>query len=517
MKLIRHFSIFLAILLGGCLVGCGHQSVLRTVPITVGEKKSDHYAEGIEYMITTQGSHSTKAGKLMYQLGGNAVDAATAISFALSVERPQSTGIGGGGFMLIQSPHNKIPEAWDFREKAPFKGHTKMFLDEKGEVVKDKSLVGIHSVGVPSLVAGILEIHAKYGKLPLTKVLAPAITLADGGFSIYPELAKALKLKEETLRKFPASAKIFFKNRRVLKEGERFIQKDLAQTLRAIARRGRKGFYEGPVSQAIVRESTRHSGLLTQKDLDAYNVKIRPPIQGSYKGRKIFSMSPPSSGGIHIVQILNIAEKFRLKHYGPQHPQSVHLLASAMQQAFVDRARYLGDTDFVKVPVAQLISKEYAAKVARRIPQDRARGKANVRPGEWNDSESDQTTHFSLMDSDGWAISSTQTLNGYFGSGLVVEGTGIILNNQMDDFTTKVGASNLFGAVGGENNLVAPEKRPLSSMSPTIVIEKGKPLMALGSPSGTRILTCVAQTLLNYFEYGLSLRDSVSAVRYHHQ
>ena len=516
--LLRRFYGVLVPLLTFCLVSaCSYSQKWRKVPPAAGERESDHFHRGTRYVMATQGRASGWAGQRMYRQGGNAIDAAVAISFALSVERPQSTGIGGGGFLLLRRPGSDRPEAWDFREKAPFKSHPRMFLDKKGNVMEGKSREGVLSVGVPGLVAGLVEVHARYGRLPLAKVLAPAIELAERGFSVYPELAKALKSKQETLKKFPATQKIFFKEGRTLRRGDVLVQKDLAGVLRSIAQKGRRGFYGGAVARAIVGEIRRHKGLITIKDLEAYNVKKRVPVRGNYKGRDIFSMSPPSSGGIHLIQILNIAERFDLKRYGPHHPQSVHRVGSAMQQAFADRSEYLGDADFVSVPVSQLISKRYASRVAAKISKGGARKRVQVSPGAGFAKEPDQTTHFSLMDSQGWAVSSTQTINGYFGSGVVVPGTGIVLNNEMDDFAAKVGADNLFMAIGSEKNLPAPEKRPLSSMSPTIVMKGGKPLMALGSPSGTRIITCVAQTLLNYFEYGLSLKDSVAAVRYHHQ
>ena len=488
------------------------------MPLGLGEIESDHFNQSAKYMIATQGHFSSRAGQLMYRRGGNAVDAAVAVSFTLSVERPQSTGLGGGGFLLLRRPGQNDLEAWDFREKAPLKSYPQMFLNKKGKVLKNKSRVGLRAVAVPGLVAGLVEIHARYGKLPFAQVLGPAIELAERGFSVYPELAKALKMKQQILKKFPATQKIFFKKERALITGELLVQKDLANVLRIIARQGHKGFYGGRVAQAIVRESKRHNGLITLKDLKTYNVIKRVPIRGKYKDWEIFSMSPPSSGGIHLVQILNVVERFNLKQYGSHHPQSIHLVVAAMQQAFADRAKHLGDADFVSVPVSELISKQYAARIAEKIFKSKAKTRGQVFPSKFTKGkESDQTTHFSLMDRQGWAISSTQTINGYFGSGVVVSGTGIILNNEMDDFAAKVGADNLFQAIGSEKNLPAPEKRPLSSMSPTIVMKGNRPVLVLGSPSGTRIITCVAQTILNYLEYGLSLKNSVSAVRYHHQ
>ena len=472
--------------------------------------------EGKKYMVVTQGKSASKAGRQMFELGGNAVDAAVAVSFAISVERPQSTGLGGGGFMLLKPKNASKPQAIDFREKAPMKAHSKIFLDDQGKVKSRKSLDGIFAAGVPGLVAGLLDVHEKYGKLPLTAVISPAIRLAENGFPVYPELEKALKARENVLARYPGSKKIFFKGDRPLKKGEKLIQKDLGKSLREIAKHGRDGFYKSWVAKKIVEQSKKLGGLLEIKDFFKYKVKYRKPIYGSYRDHDIFSMPPPSSGGIHIVQILNILEKDELSDNGSHQPRSIHLTASAMQQAFADRARHLGDSDFVDVPRNSLTSKSYAREVRQKISSSKARNVDEVEAGKFKMSEKDHTTHFTIADSEGNIVSSTQTINGYFGSGVVAEGTGIVLNNEMDDFAADVGAKNLFGAVGGEKNLVEPGKRPLSSMSPTIVMKKNRPIMALGSPSGTRILTCVAQMLLNKIEYEMSLWESMRSLRYHH-
>jgi gamma-glutamyltranspeptidase/glutathione hydrolase len=453
----------------------------------------------------------------MMEMGGNAMDAAAAISFVISVERPQSTGLGGGGFLLHWKPGLERPESYDFREKAPLLGNEKMFLDKKGNEIPRKSLDGIFAGGVPGLVAGVIKAHAEHGKLPLSAVIAPAIELAENGFKIYPGLAKAMGYREKVLASFPATKKIFFNKGKLLQEGDLLVQKDLAKTLREVQKNGRSGFYKGWVAKAIVDEERRRGGLIRMNDLRRYNVIKRKTLKGSYKGHDVYSMGPPSSGGIHIIQILNILEPLNLGHYGIQDARTIHMTASAMQQAFADRARYLGDADFVKVPIDELTSKNYAAQIRSNIPKDRSLRRDEVGPGKFDGYESPETTHFSVMDVEGNVVSSTQTINGYFGSGLVIPGTGVILNNEMDDFATKVGATNLFGAVGGRNNLVEAEKRPLSSMSPTIVMKDGFPLLAVGTPSGTRILTCVAQTILNYIEHKESLAHSVSAVRYHQQ
>lgn len=474
---------------------------------------------GKKYAIATQGRFATDAGKKMFELGGNIYDAFAAISFVISVERPQSTGIGGGGFLLHYSSKMKKPEAIDFREKAPIRSFEKMFLDENGNEKSKSSIVGVDSVGVPGLVAGVLEIHQKYGKLPLIQVLHPAIELAQNGFQVYPELAFALKYKEKDLAQFPSSVEIFFKNGEPLKEGDLLIQNDLASTLNLIAQNGKKGFYSGRVAQSISSISKKIGrAFITEDDFKLYNVKYREAVKGSYRGNTIYSMSPPSSGGIHVIQILNILANVNLKSMGISSPESIHYVSAAMQAAFADRAKYLGDADFKKVPIEGLISTQYADSIFKSIQKNKAMRKINRFHGNPFEFEKDQTTHFSIMDIDGNVISSTQTINGYFGSSVVAPGTGIVLNNEMDDFATKVGASNLFGAVGGENNLIEPQKRPLSSMSPTIIFDNnGIPKMSIGTPSGTRILTCVMLTILNYLEFELPLYDSVAALRYHHQ
>jgi gamma-glutamyltranspeptidase / glutathione hydrolase len=492
----------------------GLRNKVIIVPLVPSEVKAEHQSIGDKYMIASQGRFSTTAGKKMFELGGNAVDAAAAISFSISVERPQSTGIGGGGFMLIKTPEMKEPLAIDFREKAPEQAHSKMYLNKQGKVIKNKSLNGIFAVGTPGLVAGVIAAHQKFGKLPLSVVIAPAISLASKGFKVYPELDKALKAKDKVLRKFPSTKKIFFKGNKVLKLGDLLVQKDLSKTLNAISKFGADGFYKGWVAKKIIKTNKYYGGLMTAADLVKYNVKYRKTIKGKYKDNVIYSMAPPSSGGVHIVQILNIVENDNLGKLGPHHSKAIHLVSSAMQQAFADRARYLGDSDFVDVPIDKLISKKYAKSIRDSIQQD-AKKLKSVKAGVFK--EHDETTHFSVADNKGNVVVSTQTINGWFGSGLVAEGTGIVLNNEMDDFATKVGASNLFGAVGGANNLVAPMKRPLSSMSPTIVLRNNKPILALGTPSGTRILTCVTSVVLNYLEHKLSLYDSVAAVRFHHQ
>ena len=492
---------------------------IALAPVADDQFPSDKISQGKRFVVSTQGQYSSIAALQMFERGGNAVDAFVAASLSLAVERPQSTGLGGGGFLLYQAANMSRPISVDFRETAPLEAHSKMYLDKNGDVIEGKSINGIHAVAVPGVVAGLLEFHEKYGKLPRAVVMWPAIELAETGFIIYPELEKAMKYRQKELIKDKAARKIFLNlDGSPLKSGQRLIQVDLGKTLRKIAAGGKDAFYKGEIAAAIVKTSKAHGGIISAKDLASYTPKYRPPVAGHYRDYDIYSMAPPSSGGVHAIEILNIVEDLNLRKYGPGHPLSIHYTAEAMKQAFADRSEYMGDPDFEKVPVAFLLSKVYAATVRSMITPDRARTKEEVKPGDIPEMyESDETTHLSIADNEGNVITSTQTINGLFGSAVVAEGTGIVLNNEMDDFATKVGASNLFGAVGGSKNLVAPKKRPLSSMSPTIVTYQQKPIYALGTPSGTRILTCVAQTLLNLLEYDMDLYPSVAAVRYHHQ
>lgn len=354
------------------------QQQSKLVPLSPGETQKDHESYASDIMVVTQGEHTTKAGLEMLKKGGNAFDAAAAVSFAISVERPQSTGIGGGGFMLFYGPQLKEPMALDFREKAPLKAHEKMFLDEKGELIPNKSLDGIFAGAVPGLVAGVLEMHKQYGKLPLKDILAPAIRLAEEGFPVYTHLANALENRKEVLEQFPASKEIFLRpDGNPLKVGDKLVQKDLGKTLRTIAEKGSEGFYKGWVADAIVEEETKRGGPITHEDLESYHIKYRKPVMGKYKDYTIYSMSPPSSGGIHVIEILNIVENDPIKQWGALSPKTIHLVTSAMQLAFADRAKYLGDTDFVKVPVRGLLSKEYAKEL--RQPASLALDSKNLR------------------------------------------------------------------------------------------------------------------------------------------
>lgn len=495
---------------------------------TLSFDRATHEFKGQKIAIASQGEASSRAGLEIARLGGNAVDVAAAVSFMISVERPQSTGIGGGGFMILYNPTSGLSSAIDFREMAPAGASENMFLDPKtGELIKAKSTEGIHAGAVPGLVAGVLEAFEKHGsgKVTRAQILAPAIKLAREGFKVYDHLAKAIAAQKEVLTLYPSSKKIFLKeDGSPLKEGDLLIQEDLARTLEEISKKGKSGFYSGNVAQKILSQQKKLGGLITAKDLKDYQVKWRKPVTGTFNGYEIVSMPPPSSGGTHVIQILNGVENEGLSQKGPLAVESIHRTASAMQRAFADRAEFMGDTDFAPkpVPLGGLLSKKYMKSrlsgfdLKKATPSDGV-GAPGVRFGDPFPYESSETTHFTVMDQSGFTVTSTQTINGWMGSGVVVDGAGFLINNEMDDFSTKAGSPNMFGAVGGKQNAVAPKKRPLSSMSPTLVLKDKKTFMALGSPSGTRIISCVALTLLNVLEYKMPLWDAVSALRYHHQ
>lgn len=489
---------------------------------TISSIHPDAEASGTQYALSTQGIYATRAAQKIFSLGGNAIDAAVAASFTLAVERPHSTGIGGGGFMLFREGKSQKVYAIDFRERAPLLAKTDMFLDSQGKVNSTLSQNGIFATAVPGLVAGLAEIHQRFGHLSWQKILQPAIELAKNGFPIYPSLAIALSKKEMVLAEDKAASEIFLdKNKKALSLGHLLIQKDLAKSLIKISLLGKAGFYQGEIATKFSQFSKKLKGLVTKKDLELYQVKWRNPLLGSYKGYEIYSMPPPSSGGVHVIQFLNMLEDDDLIKEGLLSTKSIHLAASALQSAFTDRAHYLGDPDFVSVPVALLTSKKYAKMRRSQFKETSARKAPEVSFGEMTppqlNEEHTETTHLSIMDKNGDTVSTTQTINGYMGAGIVIPGTGILLNNEMDDFSALTGASNLFGAIGGSANKISPRKTPLSSMSPTIVIKDGVSMMSLGAPGGTRIISCVAQTLLNYLEFKLPLFDSIALIRYHHQ
>lgn len=468
-------------------------------------------------MVASQEPLATQIGLDILKSGGNAIDAATAIGYALAITHPQAGNIGGGGFMLIHLADGTTT-AIDFREVAPKAAFRDMYLDENGHVIPNASLTTLNASGVPGTVAGLSYALEKYGTQTHPDILNPAIQLAEKGFPISLNLSTALNnYGVNALGPHPSSRAIFFdQNGEILKEGNILIQTDLANTLKRIRDHGAKDFYEGETAQKIAAHMAK-GGLITLDDLQEYKVIEREPIQGTYRGYDVISMPPPSSGGIHIVQILNILENFDLQKTGPNSAATYHLMSEAMKRAYADRSEYLGDPDFTNVPVQQLISKEYAKDIAQNISLTKATPSSEIKPADLVPYESPQTTHYSVVDQYGNAVAVTYTLNTNFGSGIVAEGTGILLNNEMDDFSSKPGEPNVYGLIGGESNAIEPKKRPLSSMSPTIIAKDGNVFVVTGSPGGSRIITTVLQILLNTIEFKMNIAEASAAPRIHHQ
>ncbi|AZT83558.1 gamma-glutamyltransferase [Marinobacter sp. NP-4(2019)] len=469
-------------------------------------------------MVATSHTLATEVALEVLKNGGNAVDAAVTAGFALAVTQPRSGNIGGGGFMLISKGDGSEPEAIDYREKAPAAATETMFQDESGDVVRDRSRFTHLAAGVPGTVAGLALALERHGSISLKQALAPAIQLAREGFIVPLRFTEGLEQARERLQHWPATRNTFYKeNGGAWQPGERFRQPELAATLQRIADNGVKGFYEGETATLIAEEMARHGGLITREDLKDYRPVVRTPVQGSYRGYDIFSMSPPSSGGTHIVQILNILEGFPMADYGHNSAEAIHHMAEAMKLAYADRSRYLGDTDYVDVPLKGLTSKGYAEELRKGIDPDKARPASDINPGQPAAWESPETTHFSVVDKWGNAVSNTYTINFSYGSGITVEGAGFLLNNEMDDFSAKPGVPNAYGLIGGEANKVEPGKRMLSSMSPTIVRKNGQNVLVTGSPGGSRIITTTLQVILNVIDHGMNIQTAVSAPRMHHQ
>ncbi|WP_417624339.1 gamma-glutamyltransferase [Paremcibacter congregatus] len=469
-------------------------------------------------MVASQERMATEVGVEIMRQGGNAVDAAVAVGFALAVTLPQAGNLAGGGFMMVHLAEENKTIAIDYREMAPRAAHKDVYLDAAGQVDQDRLRFSHQSAGVPGTVAGMVHALEKYGTMELRQVIAPAIRLAEQGFDMPYWLEISLGSRQERLQKDPAAGAAFFhEDGRVYAMGERFRQPDLAWSLKQIRDHGRDGFYKGAIADKIVADMEQNNGLITRVDLANYKVVERTPIRGTYKGYEIATMPPPSSGGIHLVQMLNMLEGDNLKGLGHNSAASLHLLIESMRQAYADRSKYLGDPDFFNVPAAELSDKAYAQKLRAMIRADRARTSAEVAPALGPKYESPDTTHYSVMDSAGNVVSNTYTLNYSYGSGIMVPGAGFLLNNEMDDFSAKPGVPNGFGLVGGKANAVEAGKRPLSSMTPTIVFKDGKALLATGSPGGSTIITVVFQTILNMIEFDMNIAAATFAPRLHHQ
>ena len=470
-------------------------------------------------IVVSQEKRATHIGLEVLHRGGNAVDAAVAIAFALAVTHPQAGNLGGGGFMLIRLADGTA-SAIDYRETAPRAATRDMFLDHNGEYDPKKSRDSGLAVGVPGTVAGLALALEKYGsgKFALADLIAPAIALARDGILVEEDLADSLPRSAPRLARFPAAAKIFLKSDGApLAPGDRLVQSDLARSLETIARDGPRGFYAGSISQPIVDSVRNAGGILGRDDLQDYRAVERAPVRGSYRDHEIISVPPPSSGGVHLIEMLNILEGYSLDSLGAGSPAALHLMIEAMKRAYADRAQFLGDADQVSVPVERLISKSHAAGLRETIDPEHATPARALRPETSGAHEGDHTTHFSVIDRFGNAVSNTYTLNFNYGLGLVAEGTGILLNNELDDFSAKPGAPNAFGLVGGEANAPGPGKRPLSSMAPTIVVQDGKPWLITGSPGGSRIITIVLQVILGVVDFHESIAQAVSAPRVHDQ
>ena len=448
--------------------------------------------------------------------GGNAVDASVALAFTLAVTYPNAGNLGGGGFMIYRNSANKV-YALDYREKAPLAATEKMYLDSLGKVIERASTLGYLAAGVPGTVAGLWEAHQKFGRLKWGRLIAPAIRLAEKGFIIDEFQAAALQSATEDFNKFPSSKKIFTKNGKPIKKGERLIQKDLAGTLKRIASNGVSGFYSGKTAQLIAQDMRRNGGLITKDDLQRYKPVWRQPVNGTYRGYQIYSMPPPSSGGIVLSEILNTLELFDLSKMELNSSTLIHLWVEIERQAYADRAQWLGDPDFVQNPLVRLTSKEYAGSIKQNLSYLKAGCSDSIKIPQINGHESDQTTHFSIADRWGNAVSNTFTLNGNYGSRAVAEGTGVLLNNEMDDFSVKPGFPNKYGLVGSQANAVAAGKRMLSSMTPSILTKNDSLFMVIGGPGGSKIITSVAQVISNVIDHRMNIRQAIENPRFHHQ
>ena len=467
-------------------------------------------------MVVTSQHLASQVGTDILKMGGNAIDAAVAVGYAQAVVNPCCGNIGGGGFMTIHLADG-TDTFINFRETAPAAASADMYLDKEGKVTKDASLYGYLAAGVPGTVLGMDSAQKKYGKLTRQQVMAPAIKLAREGFVLTRADTDILDTTVKRFRQDPESARIFLrKNGEALQPGDRLIQADLANTLTAISEKGPDAFYQGKIPQAVEAAAKKGGGILTAADFANYKITETAPITCSYRGYKFVSSPPPSSGGVTLCETLNVLEGYDLKNMGFNSAAYIHTLTEAMRHAYMDRNTFLGDPEFVKNPIDRLLSKSYAADIRKQIVANKATPSVEVQPG-MQPHEKPETTHYSIVDHDGNAVSTTYTVNGRFGAVVIAPGTGFFLNDEMDDFTVKVGEQNLYGLVQGATNSIAPGKRPLSSMSPTLVTKDGKTFMVLGSPGGSRIITITLQTALNVIDHGMAPQEAVDAPRIHHQ
>ncbi len=466
-------------------------------------------------MVVSAHPLASQIGSEILKSGGNAIDAAIAVQFALAVTYPNAGNIGGGGFMIIHTKDGETATL-DFREKAPGKAHKDMYLDKKGDVIPRLSLDGHMAAGVPGTVDGMFKAHKRYGRLSMRNLIQPAIDVAENGFPLTRQQANGLNSKKTSFQKLNTQPPVFIKQS-PWKAGDTLTQKDLATTLSLVRDNGRAGFYEGATADKIVAEMKAGNGIISHEDLKNYHSVWREPITGTYKGYDIISMAPPSSGGVALMQLLEMVEPYDIKGFGHRSKETIHLMSEAERRVYADRAKFLGDSDFHPVPVEQLLDKNYIKKRMADFNSFAATKSDDIEGGNIAGAESEETTHFSIVDAEGNAVSLTTTLNAGYGSKTVVSGAGFLLNNEMDDFSSKPGVPNLYGLVGAEANAIAPGKRMLSSMTPTIVLKDEKLFMVLGTPGGATIITSVFQVFLNVVEHEMSMAEAVNAPRFHHQ
>ena len=490
-------------------------SLSANLPV-LNKESITHPVVGLEGMVVTQHYLASEVGEAILNKGGNAYDATIAVAFALAVVLPRAGNIGGGGFTVLYNSSDESFQSLDYREKAPLAASKNMYLDKNGEVISNLSTLGYKAIAVPGTVDGMWELHKRYGSMDWKELILPSIKLAKEGFKVSPLMADTLNRNYESLSKFSETKKIFFQENPV-KFNYLLIQEDLAKTLEKISNDGRNGFYRGEVARKIVADMKRNDGLISLDDLENYKSKWRKPLVNKYKNFEIITMPPPSSGGLHLIQMLNILESFDIKSLKHNSPSYVLLLNEVMKYAYADRSQYLGDPDYVDVPVNKLISKNYAENISKKISIDRVTQSDDIKAGMYIDLESDETTHFSIADKFGNLVSTTYTLNSSFGSKVVIAKTGVLMNNEMDDFSSAPGVPNQFGLLGEKFNEIQPSKRPLSSMTPTIVFKNNSPFLIMGSPGGSRIITAVLQNFLNIAEFEMNLADSINKPRVHQQ
>lgn len=512
------------------LVGCeqnqtplAEHKIPQLPPVSALDKVVSYYdihhpVIGRKGMVVSQSELASNVGADILRRGGNAIDAAVAVGYALAVVLPRAGNLAGGGFMLVHLKQHNKTIAIDYRETAPLAAFDDMFLDSQGQVVPEMSLDSLAASGVPGTVAGLSYALEHYGTMSLSDVLAPAIKIAEQGFVVTDDMVRILTRSAELLQKNAESCRVFFKsNCQLYQAGDVLKQPDLVKTLVGLSEHGSPFFYQGEIAQKIVAAMKEGNGLITMADMTSYQVKEVAPIKGTFNGYEILTMPPPSSGGVHLVQMLNMLEQLPLDDIAQGSAAMMHYQAEIFKRAYADRSKFLGDPDFVSVPVPGLLSKSYAKQLSQQIHLDKITPSQDISAGKPSAYESPDTTHYSIMDAQGNVVSNTYTLNHYYGSGITIPGTGLLMNNTMDDFSVKAGSPNSYGLIGGKANAIAASKRPLSSMTPTIILKDGQPFLATGTPGGSKIITTVFQQLVNVLWFDMNLSTATNLPRIHHQ